>query len=124
MKRIRIILLVAVLLVLVVLVLMLETSRKKTVLFVSVSYLRCEYLMNPAGIDATNPRLSWVIDSTRRGEQQMAYQILVASSPELLATNNGDLWDTGKVQSDETCQIAYHGQSLTSRQRCYWKVRI
>ena len=117
-------LLVAVLLVLVLLVFLKKTTPKKTVPFVNVSYLRCEYLMDPLGIDVTNPRLSWIIDSTRRGEQQMAYQILVASSPELLATNNGDLWDTGKVQSDETCQIAYQGQALISRERCYWKVRI
>jgi alpha-L-rhamnosidase len=116
-------LLICLLIILMLLIRITDTSRKKSIPFASVSYLHCEYLMNPLGIDAPNPRLSWVIDSTRRGEQQMAYQILVASSPELLETNNGDLWDTGEVQSDETCQIAYQGQSLSSRQRCYWKVR-
>src|SRR3954465_8961717 len=64
--------------------------------------LRCEYLNNPLGIDATAPRLSWIITSNQRGEMQTAYQILVASSPKLLSSDKGDLWDSGKVSSDES----------------------
>jgi alpha-L-rhamnosidase len=90
----------------------------------TIDQLRCEYLANPLGIDAANPRLNWIINSNRRGERQVAYQILVASTPQLLSQGRGDLWDSGKVTSDETTQIAYQGQPLTSRERCYWKVRI
>ena len=89
-----------------------------------ITDLRCEYLVNPIGIGTTHPRLSWIITSSRRGEQQTAYQILVASSPELLDRNKGDLWNTGKVLSDQTTQIAYQGRPLASREGCYWKVRI
>ena len=127
MKWLRLIFLLSVLLILVVLILIQETSRKTNLPnlpFVNVGYLRCEYLMNPMGIDAVNPRLSWIIISSRRGEQQTAYQILVASSPQLLEMDKGDLWDTGRVLSDETCQIVYEGRPLASRQDCYWKVRI
>ncbi len=85
--------------------------------------LRCEYLTNPLGIDATSPRLSWIITSTRRGEMQSAYQVLVASSPKLLKEDKGDLWDSGKVASDESSQIAYAGSPLVSRENCFWKVR-
>ncbi len=85
--------------------------------------LRCEYLVNPLGIDATSPRLSWIITSDRRGELQTAYQILVASSVKLLKEDKGDLWDSGKVTSDETSQIEFQGRPLISRQNCYWKVR-
>ncbi len=85
--------------------------------------LRCEYLTNPLGIDEVAPRLSWIVESPERGERQSAYQILVASSPELLAAGQGDLWDSGKVSSDATAQIVYGGAALTSRQGCYWKVR-
>ena len=85
--------------------------------------LRCEYLNNPLGIDAGRPRLSWRIDSSRRGERQTAYQILVASSPDFLAANQGDLWDSGKVVSDENSQIGYGGTPLISREACFWKVR-
>jgi alpha-L-rhamnosidase len=74
--------------------------------------LRCEYLANPLGIDVTEPRLSWVIESTHRGERQTAYQILVASSEELLAKAQGDLWDSGKVVSDQSIQIKPRQQNL------------
>src|ERR1700722_8152915 len=85
--------------------------------------LRCEYLTDPLGIDATSPRLSWILTSSQRAEKQTAYQILVASSPKLLANDKGDLWDSGKVMSDESSQIAYMGTPLISRESCFWKVR-
>jgi alpha-L-rhamnosidase len=86
--------------------------------------LRCESLANPLGIDVTQPRLGWVMASTRRGELQTAYQILVASSEKLLKQNQGDLWDSGKVVSDQSIQVAYQGQPLASRRQCFWKVRV
>ncbi len=89
----------------------------------SAENLRCEYLVNPLGIDAPSPRLSWIITSNRRGEMQTAYQILVASSSKLLNEDKGDLWDSGKVLSDESSQIAYAGSPLVSREDCFWKVR-
>ena len=85
--------------------------------------LRCEYLADPLGIDAAKPRVSWILDSNQRGEMQTAYQVIVASSPDLLTQEKGDLWDSGKVLSDESAQIEYLGSPLTSRQDCYWKVR-
>ena len=85
--------------------------------------LRCEYLPNPIGLDAASPRLSWILTSTQRGEKQTAYQILVASSSEALSQDKGDLWDSGKVATGESSQIVYGGSPLTSRQRCFWKVK-
>jgi alpha-L-rhamnosidase len=41
----------------------------------------------------------------------------------LLNKDQGDLWDSGKVSSDETAQIAYSGRPLESRESCFWKVR-
>jgi len=90
----------------------------------TVSELRCEYLINPLAIDTREPRLSWQIDSNARGARQTAYQIIVATTAASLAANKGDLWDTGKVASNETIQIAYQGKPLTSRQECFWKVRV
>lgn len=85
--------------------------------------LRCEYLVNPLGIDAASPRVSWILDSNQRGEKQTAYQILVASSPENLQNGEGDLWDSDKVNSDASSQIVYAGKKLGSRQDCFWMVR-
>lgn len=89
-----------------------------------VTYLRCEYRVNPLGIGTTRPRLSWIIEDPRTGAAQTAYQIIVASSSEILAENRGDLWDSGKVISSEMNQIEYAGKPLQSRMKCYWKVRI
>ena len=89
-----------------------------------VGELRCEYRENPLGVDTTAPRLSWVVDSERRGEAQSAYHILAATSEQLLAANTGDLWDSGRVESNRQNQIEYAGKPLASRMRCYWKVRI
>lgn len=89
-----------------------------------VVQLRCEYRVNPLGIGTTRPRLSWTLNDARAGATQTAYQILVASTPEILAQNRGDLWDTGKVASSEMNQIEYAGQPLKSRMTCYCKVRI
>ena len=75
-----------------------------------VSNLRCEYLTDPLGVGAAKPRLSWVFEENSqgpgtRGVVQTGYQVLVASTPELLAKDQGDLWDSGKVASDLSSQI-------------------
>jgi alpha-L-rhamnosidase len=64
------------------------------------------------------------VESSERGQKQTAYQILVASSAELLQANTGDLWDSGKISSSETMNIAYAGKPLVSRQQCFWKVCV
>ena len=84
---------------------------------VHVAQLRCEYLDNPLGIDQPQPRLSWVLESNERGVKQTAYQILVADSESALKKDQADLWDSGRVASDETIQIRYGGPALTSRKR-------
>ena len=89
--------------------------------------LRCEYRQNPLGIDTVQPRLSWILqpaDSGARGQIQTAYQILAASSKGRLASDQGDLWDSGKVRSDKSIQIAYSGKPQTSRLPVWWKVRV
>jgi alpha-L-rhamnosidase len=86
--------------------------------------LHCEYARNPLGVDVANPRLFWKLESTTRGQRQTAYQILVSTEADLLAKNKGDLWDSGKVVSDETIQIPYSGQPLKSSQQVFWKVRV
>lgn len=91
---------------------------------VNVISLRTEYLENPLGLDAAAPRLSWMIESEQYAEVQTAYHLLVASTPELLKRDVGDLWDTGKVVSDQSVHVQYKGKALASRQVCYWKVRV
>ena len=97
---------------------------------VTPAQLRCEHRVNPTGLDVTSPRLSWVVNSDEQGQKQTAYRVLVASSPILLGQNteaNVDsplLWDSGRVESDQTIHIVYLGRPLTSRLRVWWKVRL
>src|ERR1700758_569059 len=49
--------------------------------------LRCEYAVNPLGIDVSHPRFSWTINSSRRKQMQSAYQILVATTDDKLTAN-------------------------------------
>jgi alpha-L-rhamnosidase len=89
--------------------------------------LRCEYRVNPAGVDTPEPRLSWVltpVNPKARGLKQTAYRILVASRKTNLAADAGDLWDTGKMSSPESIQIAYHGKALGSGEQAFWKVQV
>lgn len=83
--------------------------------------LRCEQRMNPIGVGEPAPRLSWVLEADRRDERQTAYRVLVASSSERLAGDEGDLWDSGRVEGASN-QVEYAGRALTSRTRCWWKV--
>lgn len=91
---------------------------------VEVSGLRCEALENPLGIDNTSPHFSWLLKSRDEGCQQTAYQILVASSKQLLDEGKADLWNTEKTVSDQSIWIPYQGATLSSKSYAYWKVRI
>ncbi|MFC5282783.1 glycoside hydrolase family 78 protein [Pedobacter alpinus] len=85
--------------------------------------LKVEQLVNPLGIDVKQPFLSWQIVSSKRGITQNAYQVLVASSASKLANNEGDLWNSGKVNSSESIHVKYSGKELNSRTKCFWKVK-
>lgn len=90
---------------------------------VAVRNLRCEMRVNPLGIDTRAPRLSWQLNSSLRGVVQTGYEILVASSKEKLAKNEGDLWQSGKITSSVSVLVPYAGKKLNSRSWMYWKVR-
>ncbi|MGH8022116.1 MAG: family 78 glycoside hydrolase catalytic domain, partial [Limisphaerales bacterium] len=85
--------------------------------------LRCDELKNPEGVDFQEPDFSWML-SPAQGRQQEAYEILVASSRESLAQNNGNVWDSGKANSSQSVQVRYAGKPLTSGGMYFWKVRV
>ncbi len=83
--------------------------------------LRCNFLKNPLGQHDQAPRLSWRLASDgHRGARQTAYQIRVASAQH----GPADLWDSGRVRSDATNNLAYAGPPLASGQRAWWTVAI
>src|SRR5215467_8401594 len=101
-----------------------DLARSYTGKGLSPALLRCEYKVNPLGIDEPAPRLSWEVQSGQRVQRQTAYRVLVASNQQLLRDGFGDLWDSALVPSDETTCIPYKGKPLQSNQRCYWKVKV
>lgn len=88
--------------------------------------LRCEYRTNPLGIDNTSPRLSWKLkqENSIRGQKQTAYQVLVASNLENLENNIGDVWDSGKINTDKSVNNKYKGKTLESAKQYFWKVKV
>lgn len=88
--------------------------------------LTCEYLVNPPVIDVEHPRLSWINTAPEgeRGQRQTAYQIQVATSSELLETNQPDTWDSEKVNSNQSYLVDYEGNELLSTVTYWWRVRV
>lgn len=84
--------------------------------------LRCDGMTDPLAATAA-PNLSWCLESAQRGEAQTSWQILVASTAELLARDQGDLWDSGKTASGRMPSAVYAGSALVAGGRYHWKVR-
>lgn len=90
----------------------------------AVKELTCEYMDNPIGIDIKVPRLSWKMVDSRRGARQSAFQIQVASTLENLKSGKADIWDSGKILSDQSVHNEYKGAKLEGRKRYFWRVKI
>jgi alpha-L-rhamnosidase len=91
---------------------------------VKLASLQAEHQVNPIGIGVAMPRLSWKLVSDRPGEVQTAYQIRAGSTEALLAADKADVWDSGKVASDQSVLVPWGGKALESRQRVAWQVRV
>lgn len=74
--------------------------------------LKCEYLINPIGIDIQNPRLMWNCDG---GIKQTAYRIVAKSDEKTV-------WDSGKVNFSS--MYAEYPYKLKSRERIIWSVTL
>lgn len=88
--------------------------------------LRVENLETPTSIDILEPRLSWIntpVDSLVKDARQTAYRIVVASSIEKLDKGKYDVWDSGKVISEECHLVDYNGRGLLSGEDYFWKVQ-
>ncbi len=89
-----------------------------------VTKLLCEHRNNPLGIEEPHPKLSWQMQSEERGQYQTAYRILVADDPVKLENEEGIIWDSQKIQSDQSIGTAYHGPKLSSAHQYFWKVKV
>lgn len=88
--------------------------------------LRCESLRDPLGVDALRPRLSWILEapSESRNQTQSGYRIRVASTAGHLAARRIDVWDSGRIASNQQLHIVYDGPPLQSGKRYHWHVEV
>lgn len=89
--------------------------------FADTKDLKCEHLTNPLGIDATNPRLSWRLETSSVNAQQKAYQIIVGTDSLQVLKGIGNIWQTAKTVSDEQL-VVYKGQALKPFTKYFWTV--
>ena len=89
-----------------------------------VKNLKCEYHENPVGIEAASPRLTWEVASTKLNCSQNAYQLIAGTDSMEVTKETGNFWDSGKISSSQSINIPFHGESLESEKKYFWKVRI
>ncbi|MBT3294843.1 MAG: family 78 glycoside hydrolase catalytic domain [Verrucomicrobia bacterium] len=83
-----------------------------------------DYATSPLAIGSPTPRFSWEVPLAGRGRKQSAYQILVATTEELVSSGSADLWDSGKVASSQSVNVEYAGAALQSNMDCWWAVQL
>jgi alpha-L-rhamnosidase len=89
-----------------------------------ITNLTCEFDSSPMGIETDVIRFSWMLQTVIPGQKQTAFRILVADNPETLASGKGNLWDSGKVNSDQSVLVKYKGEPFQASTRYWWKVKV
>jgi alpha-L-rhamnosidase len=85
--------------------------------------LRTDDLVTPLGLDDPTPHFAWQLHDARSGARQSAYQLQVATRRELLASGKADVWDSGRIASDQSVGVSYQGAALKPSTRYYWQIK-
>ncbi|GGH04251.1 alpha-L-rhamnosidase [Mucilaginibacter phyllosphaerae] len=85
--------------------------------------LRTEYLINPIGLDAMHPRLTWMLADERQGAKQTAYQIFVGTDSAAVSKGTGNNWTTVKTVSSNILAV-YQGKALQPYTKYFWRVTV
>ena len=85
--------------------------------------LRCEYLVNPIGIDSPHPRFTWLVVDGRQESAQSACEVVVGTDSLEVSAGKGDSWTTGKITSTRML-TEYNGRRLIPFTRYFWSVRV
>ena len=86
--------------------------------------LTCEFIRNPIGIESGSPRLSWTLASRENNQVQSAYEIMVSDDRVSLDKGEGNVWQTGKIQSLDNINVRFSGASLKPFTRYFWRIRV
>ncbi|WP_419876455.1 family 78 glycoside hydrolase catalytic domain [Candidatus Pristimantibacillus sp. PTI5] len=86
----------------------------------TIQSLKCEYQSRLLGSDVATPRFSWMLETgNRRGVLQAAYQLQLKKQED---DYSDPVWDTGRVESDQSLHCVYEGPALESRQS--YRIRV
>ena len=104
---------------------MIDEKMKQVPNPIAPTGLLCELANCSEGIEihTPHPKFCWIVNSSFNSDFQSAYQLLVASESAALNRNEGNLWDTGKIESGRSLHVEYQGKSLASEKHYYWKLR-
>lgn len=83
-----------------------------------------ESVQAPISVASPHPRFSWQLPAESRHVIQSAYQIMVATDVDLIQKDQPDLWDSGRVHSNQSTHVAYEGHALASNTSYLWTVRV
>jgi len=87
-------------------------------------HLTTEMAENPLAVVQNQPRFSWQLIAKESNASQIGYQILVASSEEKLKNDEGDIWNSLRVNSYQNLHIAFGGSPLKPETKYFWKVKV
>jgi len=90
----------------------------------TVQKTTCEMQENPIVISVDKPRFGWELISTKQGDAQKAYRIMVSSNYEALKNGDADMWDSRKIRSGQSQLVEYSGKPLNPGQKYYWTVLV
>jgi alpha-L-rhamnosidase len=79
---------------------------------------------NPMAVDSGSLSFTWIMMDGARGSLQRAYEIIVSSEEAMIDKEKGNLWNSGKVLSDQSAGVEYNGNVLSCNRRYWWKVRV
>ncbi len=86
--------------------------------------LRVDNLKTPLGIDDRAPRFSWQLKDSARGAKQSAYEVMVVSKASTFSSAKPDVWDSGRIASDQSMNVSYQGPALKPSTRYFWRVKV
>ncbi len=91
---------------------------------ITVERLTCNFREQALGVETPAPLLGWQLQSSGNNVVQSAYHIIVAETPEDLDENNGSVWDSGQIDTDQSINVQYKGKKLEPGKRYFWKVKV
>lgn len=89
-----------------------------------VNNLTLNNRQNPTGIATQQPYFSWKLSSAKRNIIQKSYHILVADSEQKLKNNEGNIWDSGEINAQQSVRVKYNGKNLQPAKTYFWKVKV